>query len=425
MFLYSWGRFLPTFALAGCLLLLLGCATTAPMVPVGVPSIPAAQASITGIPLERVAVTDKTQHSTVGWSGLKVTLEGIRLSKEDLESAIRETLKRSNLFGQGSGPGMVLNAEVLEIFEMGKFAVNDTYQVTMRYRLTAADGKIVFDETLQGQGRMSSEEGVMGWGIHNPRKAIQANLVELVARLPKALNAYAQGEKEEQRFLTKIGTELKREDRYSRVVSSQAVVRVKPDADSREVLSFPQAELVHVTGSLPSGWVQVSREGKPVGWVHSSLLREEKGSISSAGSPSLGGKELPKIAVWDLWAREVKTTYAQELTSILVSEISKLGKYEVYSQDHVRTLAGWTAERMQLGCTDTKCLTALGQMDVSKLISGSVGKIGDTYSISLNLFDTQNAKAVNAVSEFCRSENELIRLVQQAISRLLVASPEK
>ncbi len=423
MFSFGLVRSAPTFTLAGCLLLLLGCAAPAPIVPVGVPSIPTAQESITETPLERVAVTDKTQHSTVGWSGLKVTLPGIRLSKEDLEAAIRETLKRSNLFGQGPGPGMVLNAEVLEIFEMGKSAVNDPYQVTIRYRLTAGDGKMVFDETLQGQGRMSSEEGIMGWGVHNPRKAIQANLVELVARLPKALNAYAQAEKEQQSLLTRIGTELKREEGYSRVVSSKAVVRAMPDADSREVLSLPQSELVHVTGSLPSGWVQVSREGKPVGWVHSSLLREEKGSLSSGGGPLLGGKDLPKIAVWDLWAREVKTTYAQELTSILVSEISKLGKYEVYSQEHVRTLAGWTAERMQLGCTDTKCLTALGQMDVSRLISGSVGKIGDTYSISLSLFDTQNAKAVKAVSEFCRSENELIRLVQQAISRLLTHSP--
>jgi len=31
----------------------------------------------------------------------------------------------------------------------------------------------------------------MGWGIYNPRKAMQANLVELVTRLPNALNAYA------------------------------------------------------------------------------------------------------------------------------------------------------------------------------------------------------------------------------------------
>jgi protein-disulfide isomerase len=135
--------------------------------------------------------------------------------------------------------------------------------------------------------------------------------------------------------------------------------------------------------------------------------------------PLCSGKELPKIAVWDLLPRGVNTAYAQELTSILVSEISKIGKYEVYSQENVRTLAGWTAERMALGCTDAKCLTALGQMDVTKLISGSVGKIGNTYSVSLNLFDTLNARAEKAVSEFCRTEDELIPLIQVAVRKLL------
>ena len=130
-------------------------------------------------------------------------------------------------------------------------------------------------------------------------------------------------------------------------------------------------------------------------------------------------KELPKITVWDLVSREVKPTYAQELTSILASEIAKLKKYEVYTQENVRTLAGWTEERMKLGCTSTQCLTALGQMDIAKLISGSVGKIGNRYSISLNLFDTQNARAENMISEFCRSEDELIDLVQVAVRKLL------
>jgi hypothetical protein len=58
-------------------------------------------------------------------------------------------------------------------------------------------------------------------------------------------------------------------------------------------------------------------------------------------------------------------------------------------------------------------------MDIAKLISGSVGKIGNRYSISLNLFDTQNARAENMISEFCRSEDELIDLVQVAIRKLL------
>ena len=130
-------------------------------------------------------------------------------------------------------------------------------------------------------------------------------------------------------------------------------------------------------------------------------------------------KELPKIAVWDLTRGDIKPAYAQDLTSIVVSEISKSEKYEVYSQDNVRTLAGWKAERMTLGCTDAKCLNALGQMDIAKLISGPVGKIGNRNSVFLNLFDTQNAGAEKSVLEFGRSEDELIDLLQVAVRKLL------
>jgi formylglycine-generating enzyme required for sulfatase activity len=136
-------------------------------------------------------------------------------------------------------------------------------------------------------------------------------------------------------------------------------------------------------------------------------------------SPGFATKDIPKIVVWDLTPGNIPASYTQDLTALLVSEIARLKKYEVYSQDNVRTLAGWTAEKMKLGCTDTQCLTALGQIDVEKLISGRVGKIGTTYLISLNLFDTRNARAENAVSESCQSEDELIGKIQQAAIKLL------
>jgi formylglycine-generating enzyme required for sulfatase activity len=120
-----------------------------------------------------------------------------------------------------------------------------------------------------------------------------------------------------------------------------------------------------------------------------------------------------------LTAGNIKSSYAQDLTSIVVSEISKLEKYEVYSQENVQTLAGGSAVRMQLGCTDTKCLAAIGQMDIAKLISGRVGKIGNRYSVSLNLFDTHNARAEKSVSEVGRSEDELVDLVRVAVRKLL------
>jgi len=182
------------------------------------------------------------------------------------------------------------------------------------------------------------------------------------------------------------------------------------------VVKYKDASKEDVSRGNPSGEKEERTTGKSP-----SPRPPGQESISSASLES--GKDLPKLAVWDLVPRDTRATTTQELTSILVSEITKSRKFEVYSQENVRTLAGWTEERMKLGCTSTQCLTALGQMDVSRLISGSVGKIGDTYSISLNLFNTQNAKAQNAVSEFCRSENELIEMIQKAVRNLLNAYP--
>ncbi len=143
-------------------------------------------------------------------------------------------------------------------------------------------------------------------------------------------------------------------------------------------------------------------------------------SVTLLSVPSLClGKGLPKIAVWDLAAGNVPSSHAQDLTSILVSEIVKIKKYEVYSQENIRTIAGWTEDRLKPGCINTSCLLALGQMDIAKLVSGRVGKIGNTFSVSLNLFDTQKARAENAISEFCRTEDELIQLIQWGARKLL------
>jgi len=53
-------------------------------------------------------------------------------------------------------------------------------------------------------------------------------------------------------------------------------------------------------------------------------------------------KAIPKVAVWGLTSEDLKAVYAQDLTLISVSEISKLGSDEVYSEESVRTSAGRT-----------------------------------------------------------------------------------
>ena len=137
--------------------------------------------------------------------------------------------------------------------------------------------------------------------------------------------------------------------------------------------------------------------------------------------PALAEKELPKIAILDLEAINVPPTHAKALTSILVSETARLGKYEVYNQEKVHAAAGWNARK---GCTDTPCLKSLGQIGITKLVTGSVGKVGNTYAISLNLLDTQSGKIENGVSEACRLEDDLVGQFQKATRQLFGVVPQ-
>ncbi len=51
---------------------------------------------------------------------------------------------------------------------------------------------------------------------------------------------------------------------------------------------------VHVVGKLPSGWVQVAREGVPIGWLHRSSLRQTLVSDRDAAPPKSGAS--PAVA---------------------------------------------------------------------------------------------------------------------------------
>ncbi|MBA4394846.1 MAG: hypothetical protein C0407_14945 [Desulfobacca sp.] len=141
--------------------------------------------------------------------------------------------------------------------------------------------------------------------------------------------------------------------------------------------------------------------------------------------PSISpAKELPKMAIWDLEAKEVTPAFAKDLTSILIKEIIKVEIYAVYTQENIQTITGWTEQEKILGCSNPQCLTALGQKDIAKLISGSVGKSGDRYVLTLSLFDAKKTITERTVSEFCQSDDQRIELVQISVKKLFKEQPE-
>ncbi|MEW6686007.1 MAG: CsgG/HfaB family protein [Candidatus Edwardsbacteria bacterium] len=56
----------------------------------------------------------------------------------------------------------------------------------------------------------------------------------------------------------------------------------------------------------------------------------------------------------------------------------------------------------QTGCTSDACAVEVGQLiGVEKMIAGSIGKVGNTYTVNLRLIDVETGKIDEAVTEDC------------------------
>ena len=192
------------------------------------------------------------------------------------------------LFGDSSKDVINVRSELLSVAEARRCWHE---KATVKYEFRTGEGTLLLAQEITADVKDSYR--FFNTDVENAAATmLYNNIVEFAQVIPgklgKAWQAYAE---EREATRRRIAAGLKKEDRYFRVIASKAVVRKLPDAEARQVARLPQADLVHVTGSLPSGWLQVSREGKPLGWVHASLLRED-----FASAPSYRPVERPEVA---------------------------------------------------------------------------------------------------------------------------------
>lgn len=203
---------------------------------------------------------------------------------------LRTTLITSGLFGDSSKDVINVRAELLSVANASPKSWH--VKATVKYEFRTGDGNLLLAEEITAD--MKDSYRFFDTDVENAAATmLYNNIVEFAQVIPGKLgnvwDAYAQ---KREAIYRRIAAELGKEDRYYRVVATQTVVRKMPDADAMAVSKLSQEELVHVTGSLPSGWLQVGREGKPIGWVHSSLLRED-----FASSPSYRPVDAQKVTL--------------------------------------------------------------------------------------------------------------------------------
>lgn len=151
-----------------------------------------------------------------------------------------------------------------------------------------------------------------------------------------------------------------------------------------------------------------------------SALRVEPpaGSAALDGRPVAGRGE--KLLVLDLAAAGVSQSLARNLSEVVNEAAAQVGGYSVVSEASLRQSAA--LDERTLACVqDASCLPrAAKALDADKLLTGSVGRVGDTYQATLKLIDLPRARELDRRTETVQGrEASLVPAVQFLAHALL------
>ncbi len=168
--------------------------------------------------------------------------------------------------------------------------------------------------------------------------------------------------------------------------------------------------------SLEAKAFEKLREGVPA------LIDQLLGVAVAKPAFTLPAGQSLKLAVMPMSPRGIPDATADAMTQILSAELNQIKGVSVISQDDIKAMLNKVALEAKTGCTDNvQCIVEIGAaLGLSKLVSGSVGKVKDTYVIAVQLIDTRKAEVQNRVLEsFAGDADELKNAVKLAAYRVV------
>ncbi|MBU1355608.1 MAG: hypothetical protein KJ620_03500, partial [Candidatus Edwardsbacteria bacterium] len=99
------------------------------------------------------------------------------------------------------------------------------------------------------------------------------------------------------------------------------------------------------------------------------------------------------VAVMDLRGSGISEMDAKFLTERLMIELQRTDVFDVLERDKMAEILKEQGFQQTGACDQASCLVEVGRLlPVQKMIGGSVGKFGDTYSVQIKLIDLKTAK---------------------------------
>ncbi len=145
-------------------------------------------------------------------------------------------------------------------------------------------------------------------------------------------------------------------------------------------------------------------------------------SIILIGSSWAQKQDKLRIAILDFTntgglSKQETTTLGNRLRSMLVKTNAFI-VLERGQMDEVLDEQGF----QQAGCTTTECAVEMGRMlNVQKMISGTIGKLGKTYTIDLSLIDVETAQIEKSFFRDFKGEIDGLLNLMQVIANQIAA----
>ena len=126
------------------------------------------------------------------------------------------------------------------------------------------------------------------------------------------------------------------------------------------------------------------------------------------------------IAVFDFEVRAKDKDISRPLADSVIHEFSQSDKYEVIDRGNMNKILKEQKFQMS-GCVAQECKVEAGQiLGVGKIVNGSVGLVGKTYYLTLQLIDVKTGKVELSAEDKCKCElDELLDSTKRLAKKLL------
>jgi len=153
------------------------------------------------------------------------------------------------------------------------------------------------------------------------------------------------------------------------------------------------------------------------------LLTLALSAPASAGSGASVGTQ--RLAVLKITAQGAPPDVAETLTQVVTEQAGHTPGFTAISQAELGSLLGVERQKQLLGCGDQSCLAEIGGALGARLVlTGSLGKVGESYVLQLQLLDTQKAQIKARESRTITGpQSELLMAARDLTNRVLTGNP--